>query len=313
MSQLAKYLIAEVPARAAHLSLSSKVIWQDTSRLLDTGSSLEAALLTVSIPDELVEVLTEVIAECVAAAEEVAVADILGHASISAFGRLLLFALRASPALDVVTTNYDRLVEVQAARAGVRVDSTFYGHTVGRLDPQLSRDELLQVYRSSGRSQKVGFSSRSHIRLSKPHGSLDWFTQSGQHYRTDLPLGGARRIVAPGGNKYRLGYEVPFDIHRARANEAIDKASALLFLGYGFNDDHLQTHIIERMPHVPTVIVSKQLTEKALEYLSLSVSAMGIEAATSESESRIVIGSRSNTLPEPLWDLSYLVKEALAS
>ncbi|WP_189052702.1 SIR2 family protein, partial [Microbacterium maritypicum] len=306
-------LVAEVPLRSGALPSGSLASWREVAEALDAGRGLEETLLTVSVPEDLAVVVTEAIADCVLAAEQRAIAGVLTDTSISAFGRLMLFALQGTPALDVVTTNYDRLVEVHAARAGVRVDSTFYGHTVGRFDPLLSREELLQMQRSSGRGRKSSVSQRAHIRLSKPHGSLDWYSRDNQHYRSDLPLGGSRRIVAPGGNKYRLGYEVPFDVHRARANEAIDKASALLFIGYGFNDDHLQTHIVERIAHVPTVIVSKELTDQAHEHLKLNSSAVGIESGVDTNESRVTRGLNSITVEKPLWDLEHLVKEVLAS
>ena len=120
-------------------------------------------------------------------------------------------------------------------------------------------------------------------------------------------------LVAPGGNKYRLGYEVPFDAHRSRANEAIDRASALLFIVYGFNDDHLQTHIVDRIAHVPTVIMSKELTDQAHGHLGLNSSAVGIEVGVDANVSRVIRGSNSITVDRPLWDLEYLVKEVLAS
>ena len=313
MQALATYLVAEVPARASDLPPESMASWRLVAEALDAGESLEETLLTISVPDDLALVVTEAIADCVLAAEQHAIADILTDASISAFGRLLLFALQATPALDVVTTNYDRLVEVHAARAGVRVDSSFYGHTVGRFDPALSREELLQVQRTSVRGRKNTVVQRAHVKLSKPHGSLDWYSREGQHYRSDLPIGGARRIVAPGGNKYRLGYEVPFDAHRTRANDSIDKASALLFIGYGFNDDHLQTHIVDRIPQVPTVIVSKELTDQAREHLRLNSSAVGIESGAYSSESHVTRGTSRICIDKPLWDLEHLVKEVLAS
>lgn len=313
MPALAAYLVTEVPIRGGALPPESLASWREVAEALDAGKSLEEALLTVSVPEDLALIVTEVIADCVLAAEQRAVEGVLTDTSISAFGRLLLFALQATTSLDVVTTNYDRLVEVQAARAGVRVDSTFYGHTVGRFDPVLSGEELLQMQRSSGRGRRSTVVQRAHVRLSKPHGSLDWYSREGQHYRSDLPLGGSRRIVAPGGNKYRLGYEVPFDVHRARANEAIDKASALLFIGYGFNDDHLQTHIVDRIPNVPIVIVGKDLTEQAREHLRLNISAVGIESGAHVNECRVTRGSDSITIDKPLWDLEHLVKEVLAS
>ncbi len=313
MQALATYLVAEVPVRASGLPPESMASWRLVAEALDAGKGLEETLLTVSVQDDLALVVTEAIADCVLAAEQHAIADILTSASISAFGRLLLFALQATPALDVVTTNYDRLVEVHAARAGVRVDSSFYGHTVGRFDPALSREELLQMQRTSVRGRKNTAVQRAHVRLSKPHGSLDWYSRDGQHYRSDLPIGGSRRIVAPGGNKYRLGYEVPFDAHRTRANDSIDRASALLFIGYGFNDDHLQTHIVDRIPQVPTVIVSKELTEQARDHLQLNSSAVGIESGANSNESHVIRGSSEICVDKPLWDLEHLVKEVLAS
>lgn len=313
MQALATYLVDEVPGRASDLPPESLGSWRIVAEALSAGKSLEETLLGVSVPDDLALVVTEAIADCVLAAEQRAIADILADASISAFGRLLLFALQATPALDVVTTNYDRLVEVHAARAGVRVDSSFYGHTVGRFDPGLSREELLQTQRSAVRGRKSTVVQRAHVKLSKPHGSLDWYSYEGQHYRSDMPLRGTRRIVAPGGNKYRLGYEVPFDAHRTRANDSIDRASALLFIGYGFNDDHLQTHIIDRIPQVPTVIVSKELTDQARQHLGLNSSAVGIESGANSNESHVTRGTGTISIDKPLWDLEHLVKEVLAS
>lgn len=313
MQALAEYLVAEVPVRTSALPPESMASWRVVAEALDAGKGLEETLLTVSVPDDLALVVTEAVADCVLAAEQRAIAGILTDASISAFGRLLLFALQVTPSLDVVTTNYDRLVEVHAARAGVRVDSSFYGHTVGRFDPALSREELLQMQRSSVRGRKSAVIQRAHVRLSKPHGSLDWYSHEGEHYRSDLSIGGSRRIVAPGGNKYRLGYEVPFDAHRTRANDSIDRASALLFIGYGFNDDHLQTHIVDRIPHVPTVIVSKDLTDQARKHLRLNSSAVGIESGANSNESHVTRGTSIISVDKPLWDLEHLVKEVLAS
>ena len=45
----------------------------------------------------------------------------------------------------------------------------------------------------------------------------------------------------------RQGYSVPFDIHRARANEEIDKAQRYIIIGYGFGDDHLETHLMQQL------------------------------------------------------------------
>ena len=312
MTALAEHLLKCVPDRLSGLSMDCHTEWDRIATELQAGAGLESALLSSAIPDPLAEVVAELIADCILESEQHAMATILSDPSVSAFGRLFDHLLQAATVADVITTNYDRLIEVHAARAEVRVDSMFYGHTIGRLDPVQSREELLRAQTVPGKSRTFRVDPRPHIRLSKPHGSLDWFTHQGQHYRSDVPVPGIRRIVAPGGNKYRLGYEIPFDAHRSRANDAIDNASALLFIGYGFYDDHLQTHINDRLPHVPTVVLSRHLTEKAREYLALNSTAIGIEAAADDSRSTATQGADEIELDLPIWDLDHLVKEVLA-
>ena len=46
-------------------------------------------------------------------------------------------------------------------------------------------------------------------------------------------------MITPGVNKYRAGYNSPFDKHRDLANDYIKNAGRLLVVGYGFNDAHL--------------------------------------------------------------------------
>lgn len=312
MPALANYLVEHVPGRLAAIIPSCKSEWESIALQLGAGLGLESAMISNPIPDALSEVIAELIAECVSEAEQRAIDNILTNNSPSAFGRLFDHILQTAPVVDVITTNYDRLIEVHAARAGVRVDSMFYGHTIGRFSATFSQEELMHAQTVPGRGRNARLTPRPHVRLSKPHGSLDWFKYQGQHYRSDLPFPGARRIVAPGGNKYRLGYEIPFDAQRTRANTAIDNASAMFFVGYGFNDDHLQTHIHERLPQVPTLVTSRTITENARQFLALNPKAIGIEAATNASRSHVTQGNREVILDLPIWDTEHLVKEVLA-
>lgn len=311
MTALASFLIQEAPGRIVGLDQDSVDNWVTLSGLLQQSTDLESAMSSTAVSDSLSDVLGQLIADCVLEAEKAAIDQILNSPTVSAFGRLFSHLLQTAPTLNVITTNYDRLLEVQAARAGVRLDSMFYGHTIGRFDSDLSREELLYPQTPAGRGRTTQFAYRPHVQLSKPHGSLDWFSQGNTHYRSDLDVPGIRRIVPPGGNKYRLGYEVPFDAQRNRANAAIDKASALLFVGYGFNDDHLQTHIQSRVYEVPTVILSRTLTAKAHEYLALNESSVGIEAGDDLSRSRVFRDGVVAELDEPIWDIEHLVQEVL--
>lgn len=279
MGALADHLQQAIPTAPGALCEEGTTQWQRISAELANGAGLESAFGEGNLADSLADRLTSAIANHVKDAEATAISRILADETISAFGRLFAHMLRTSDVADVITTNYDRLLEVHAARAGVRMDTMFYGHTIGRLDESLSQEELLQRRTVVGRRATLTVRPRAHIRLSKPHGSLDWFSQNGECLRSDLALHGTQRIIAPGGNKYRLGYEVPFDVQRKRANDAIDQAAALLFIGYGFNDEHLQTHIRTRFAEIPSVVISRNLTESAREYMSLNPTAVSIEMA----------------------------------
>lgn len=312
MTKLAEHLLKAVPER---IQAKDGPAWQEWLRIaeaLNLGLGLETAIGDSAVLDTLAEALTTEISSLVRASEARAIADILVSDHHSAFGRLFEHILRSAEHSDVITTNYDRLLEVHAARVGVRVDSMYYGHTIGRLDAALSREELFEARSAPGRgSRSVSVRSRSHIRLSKPHGSLDWFAHRDEYFRSDLAIPGSEQIIAPGGNKYRLGYEVPFEQHRNRANDAIDGATSLFCIGYGFNDEHLQTHLRSKFAQVPSVVVSHSLTENALAYLASNLNAIGIEAADDGQGSRIVQGEDSFELDLPLWDLEHLVKEVL--
>jgi hypothetical protein len=59
------------------------------------------------------------------------------------------------------------------------------------------------------------------------------------------------------------GSIIPFDKHRELANDHINKAARLLVVGYGFNDAHLQTHLVNRIQAgTPTLILVRTAAAK---------------------------------------------------
>lgn len=312
MAALAKHLRTSIPDEIASQSLKCLPQWTTISESLEKGAGLEEALANGVASDDLAELIAAQIAVCISGQEVRAITEILSESEVPAFSRLFQHILRTTNHVDVITTNYDRLLEVQAARVGIAVDSMFHGHTVGRFDPEQSGKAMQRPDNQPGKRRATTVRTVPHVRLSKPHGSLDWFTYNDEHFRSDLPILGARRIVAPGGNKYRQGYDVPFDQQRERANTAIDSAAALLFVGYGFNDDHLQTHVREQIRRVPSLILSRTFTENAREYLSTSPTALGVEADSSnDAYAHVLKGDAETVLNRPIWNLNNLVEEVL--
>lgn len=141
--------------------------------------------------------------------------------------------------IHVVTPNYDRIAEY-AADSGKLIHYT--GFNYGYI-----------------RSRAIGGKPRIHVGSSpsrtvnvwKVHGSFDWFRDS-DGIVLGLPLSDCRPpnmmpvIVTPGIDKYRLTHEEPFLSIKSAADRALQTADSYLCIGYGFNDTHLQTTLVER-------------------------------------------------------------------
>jgi hypothetical protein len=77
-------------------------------------------------------------------------------------------------------------------------------------------------------------------------------------------------------------------------NSAIQLASAMVFVGFGFNDLHIQGRFEQKLqdPHVPKIILAKSLTEplrlmieagKVVNYVAVEETTGGASAVRSDS------------------------------
>lgn len=310
MGQLAGHLITAITEDK--LSQADWAIWEPIATRLAKGDGLEAALELPYVSDSLLDVIVKESGTHVAAAESAAINDLLTGKSESVLGPLMQLLLVTGDQPDVITTNYDRLIEIDAALHEIPIDTMFYGQTVGRLDEHLARQELIRYSPRKARARsRSDLMIRPHIRLSKPHGSLDWRLLNGAVIRVDFATDAAFRIITPGSSKYREGYETPFDVQRDRANKAIDSATAFLTIGYGFNDPHLQTHLKTRFAQVPSLVLARSLTDSARSYLSMNDRAIGIECAPVAGRSVAHQSGGQLNLDGDLWQIEDLIREVL--
>lgn len=163
--------------------------------------------------------------------------------------------------IQVVTPNYDRIAEY-AAEAG---EFTAYtGFTFGTLG---SRSQKLHPRVMYGRGP-----ART-VSVWKVHGSFGWFADT-DGMVTNLPpmqarpLGLEPIIVTPGIEKYRRTHDEPFRTTMAQADDAVRSASGFFCVGFGFNDQHLQSLLVERCRGnaVPLVLITKTISDKAHEF-----------------------------------------------
>lgn len=309
MSDLAVHL---GNAFSSGLSTEDAAQWSDLYPAI-TSDGLEAALLATKPSPTLEAEIISQTALLVAEREREIVGEVFAQKRTLRFTRLLHHLLKPHGGVPVVTTNYDRLLEVAAEEAGLGVDTMFVGSFAGALNEKESRLSFCRDVSLRGKTVKYQY--RQRVNVFKPHGSLDWYHRAGKpvRYAGDLPL--PRLIITPGLNKFRNGYESPFDRHRERANIAIDQATRFLIVGYGFNDDHLETHLTPRIRSgVPTLLLTRELSPNALR-LALEcpnvVAVQRTEIGGKEGSSIFHNKLETQITGLGIWDLGAFVREVL--
>jgi hypothetical protein len=156
------------------------------------------------------------------------------------------------PILHVLTPNYDLLCEHACDAAGVLYTTGFCGGierkaSWGQIDRCLVSCNRVSL---NGRLKLV-CRHRKHIRLHKVHGSLNYFFHRNAVVQNDAwawnpPEYAERVMITPGLPKYEKLQLFRQELLRS-ADDAIERATQFLFLGYGFNDKHLEEYIKRKL------------------------------------------------------------------
>jgi hypothetical protein len=308
MWDLGKQLKEEVPKRLK----STNETWNRILELLEADVNLEEAL-TKAVPDkEVEEHIVNVTADFIQEKEKEAISKVFsGNKQLKLTG-LLNNILITAEGLPIITTNYDRLVEVAVEAAGLGADTAFVGNYAGLYNPQESKFSFCR-----GVEQRLRKATLQHKRraiVCKPHGSLDWYMLGDNPVRSSFELDAPKLIITPGLNKYRTGYERPFDGHREIANKHIDLARQYLIIGYGFGDSHLETHLAASIRSGKrTLILTYSLSDKAAKIVAECPNTVAITIRPNDSSTAQIVHSTGTraTLDSPVWDLSEFVTKFL--
>jgi hypothetical protein len=253
--------------------------WMLVRTALRHGDHLEAALEGVNLPQSLLSKIVSLTWECVNKKDAELYRRLYTDPFAYPLGQLFsaLFKSNAT-SLDVVTTNYDRVVEYACNSAGILYQA---GFAPGYLQKWESAGQV--TYRSGQKDARV-------VRIWKVHGSLDWFRTRDDRV-IGLPVFSlpedvvAPLIVTPGLNKYEKASEDPFRTTIGGADAALKRANAFLCVGFGFRDKHIHPKIIERCreKNVPIVALARTLTDEAKAFLRERAGSnyLGIENAES--------------------------------
>lgn len=264
MGELANYLLEAIPPKLHALILSD---WSKIETKLKNGLDLESALSGVGKSTELHKLMTLEISKVIRESETDVIREIIRNQKKLRFSKLIGHLPIFTNGFTVITTNYDRLIEFAFESSGFRVDSMFVGGFIGKYSKEESKFTFYRGIKQNNRRVILNYSPR--VSVLKPHGSLDWYLSDGKPIRCGENIDLTPLIVMPGDIKLEFGYHEPFDAHRECANNEIDKAQRYLVIGYGFNDNHLQTHLDRNLKDgKQCLVVTKYLSESTIKLFS---------------------------------------------
>lgn len=228
---------------------------------------------------------------------------------------LLSFASRAASRerLHVFTLNYDRLIEHGCDLAGLRIIDRF----VGALNPifRASRVEVDVHYNPPGIRGEPRY-MEGVIRLSKLHGSLDWFFVKSERRieRKGIPFGAPANhtdipqepvdtvMIYPNAAKDIETTQYPYaELFRDFAAAVCRTNAVVVTYGYGFGDDHVNRVLLDMLtiPSTHLVIIAYEADDRLQNFC----------AQTREAQVSLLVGPHFGDLP--MLVENYLPKPAL--
>lgn len=302
MGQLANQLKSEIPDK---ISANPDPGWEQIVASLDAGDHLEAAMGKTTLLPSTVETIVSTTANMISCAEKEVLSKVLIGERELPFTPFVKHLFKSGKQFHLITPNYDRLIEFATEAAGIGVDSRFFGYLHGLSNPKKSADSHRESYISGKNS---AFRPLPCLCVHKPHGSLDWFEVNGKLVRCPIETGKVPVIITPGASKYRESFKWAFDEQRTSGNRAATNATRLLFIGYGFNDDHLEQYLCPNLKlSKHSVIITKELSQNALKIIENSkdneVFALCAVSAT-DPRTRILSSQGEEIIvDEQLWNL----------
>jgi hypothetical protein len=253
MPALKDALLAGIKSRT--LTDAQKTEWGAVVSSLNNGINLENALNSVN--DQcLLKLITTITGGFVANLDRCHAFKIASGNShwpaTNIIKKMVETLPEGDPILHALTPNYDMLFEYACDGAGISYTNGLFGGVERKKDWKAVDRALLEPERiCQGRKMKTVFKHKKHVRLYKVHGSLNYF-----FHRNDVIENNAwmwyppdyveRVMITPGLSKYQTLQLYRQELLQS-ADDAIDKATRFLFLGYGFNDPHLEEYIKRKL------------------------------------------------------------------
>lgn len=306
MKELAELLVEQVPKGLSDFDISN---WHLISEDLKQGTDLETAMQNNPPNKEVEEQIVKVTYNFISEKDRDVFYEILQKQKVLRFSNYLsMFHTDLYP-LTVITTNYDLLIEYACENLRVAYNDSYVGKIIADFNPELATQEI-------SKATKVGsklVNNKNGLRLYKPHGSINWKIIDNRLIKVNHFDCGSPCIITPGTNKYLKGYDEPYDYHIGAIGAEFDKAKKIVFIGYGFNDEHLQTHFSSlKNRNKPMLIITRTLSDKAKMFVNGNKEIIALEYSLEDGQSGTKIHWENEVeffKGLNMWDLRELVKE----
>lgn len=275
------------------------------------AKGLEYALLNVKPEEEeFVEIIREITAEFILDSDYNARDGILSN--YSGFESLIGFLSRTvsvnDKVIDIMTPNYDLIIELIVDKLKLETTLGFYGSVY----QNFNSDRLKKPRNYFSKDEPI-------VRLFKPHGSINWIRHGSNVIQSNdysyLKKESKNiEIITPGSMKYHRGltHEL-FRIHREIFNELItdnkNKFSIFIY-GYGFNDQHFDT-VFENTTKdviVLTMSIKKEIIDKAMNNRNWTLFYKHINQEKPGQDSYMVYKQKLYKIDRDLWDINEFSK-----
>ena len=111
--------------------------WVPIRKKLLSGVTLEEALRDIAVDNPIIPHILKISGDFVSAREKKVLSQVYEGKMRLPFSSVLPYLSFSSDRINVVTTNYDRLIEIAAEISGFGIDTLFPGQYYGRFDPEL--------------------------------------------------------------------------------------------------------------------------------------------------------------------------------
>lgn len=247
-------------AKTPPFSEESRICVNELIGKLDAEMGLEDAMLSLKCTEEVENRILKIVWNQIKPKDNDVFVDIVQSRSRLPLTDLLTHLIynRANAGVDIVTTNYDCLIEYAASQTDAYVNCGCSQSCIGQFIGFDNKNQLAKLKDYEGC-----------VNIYKIHGSLDWFVDNNGKMHsypnlTYIPDEMKPCIITPGTNKYERALEDPHRSLISSVDGLFKEASGYMCIGYGFNDKHIQPNLlkmaIDRKKRI--LIVTKDLTEK---------------------------------------------------